>query len=70
MWQELLTVQIPVVDKVLRTVLVYVVIVALFRFTGKRGLANLNTFDFVVIFLLSNVVQSAIIGNGTSLLAE
>ncbi|MFD6326496.1 DUF421 domain-containing protein [Streptomyces sp. NPDC058442] len=50
------------------TVLVYVVIVVLFRFTGKRGLANLNTFDFVVIFLLSNVVQSAVIGNDTSLL--
>ena len=29
-------------------------------------MANLNTFDFVVIFLLSNVVQNAIIGNGDS----
>ena len=32
----------------------------------QTGLANLNTFDFVVIFLLSNVVQNAIIGNGDS----
>jgi len=37
------------------------------RLTGKRGLASMNTFDVVVIFLLSNVVQNAIIGNDTSL---
>jgi hypothetical protein len=37
-----------------------------FRLTGKRGLASLSMFDFVVIFLLSNVVQDAIIGNDTS----
>jgi uncharacterized membrane protein YcaP (DUF421 family) len=53
---------------VLRTALVYTVVVVLFRLTGKRGLAGLNTFDFVVIFLLSNVVQNAIIGNDQSLL--
>ncbi|MFC4191011.1 MULTISPECIES: DUF421 domain-containing protein [Streptomyces] len=52
----------------LRTVFVYAAMVALFRFSGKRGLANLNTFDFVVIFLLSNVVQNAIIGQDNSLL--
>jgi uncharacterized membrane protein YcaP (DUF421 family) len=36
----------------------------LFRLVGKRDLATFNTFDFVVIFLLSNVVQNAITGNG------
>jgi uncharacterized membrane protein YcaP (DUF421 family) len=60
--------QIPILEKILRTVLVYVLIVVLFRLTGKRGLAGLNTFDFVVIFLLSNVVQNAIIGSDNSLL--
>jgi uncharacterized membrane protein YcaP (DUF421 family) len=39
----------------------------LFRLTGKRGLAAMNTFDFIVIFLLSNV-QNAVIGNDNSLL--
>ncbi|WP_406424173.1 DUF421 domain-containing protein [Streptomyces sp. NBC_00873] len=68
MWHDMLEIQIPVAEKVLRTVVVYVVIVALFRFSGKRSLANLNTFDFVVIFLLSNVVQNAIIGRDDSLL--
>lgn len=61
-------VQIPVLEKILRTVLVYIAILILFRLAGKRDLAVLNTFDFVVIFLLSNVVQNAIIGNDTSLL--
>ena len=59
--------QIPLAEKILRTVIVYAVIAVLFRLTGKRGLASLNTFDVVVIFLLSNVVQNAIIGNDTSL---
>src|SRR5262252_121141 len=61
-------VQIPIAEKVLRTVLVYATILILFRVTGKRDLATLNMFDFVVLFLLSNVVQNAIIGSDNSLL--
>jgi uncharacterized membrane protein YcaP (DUF421 family) len=67
MWRALFVEQIPLTEKILRTVLVYALIAILFRVAGKRGLANLNTFDFVVIFLLSNVVQNAVIGNDTSL---
>jgi len=66
MWHQIFVVQVPVVEKIVRTVLVYVTIFLLLRLTGKRGLANLNTLDFVVIFLLSNVVQNAVIGNDTS----
>lgn len=68
MWNDLWVVQVPIAEKVIRTVLVYALIVVLFRLGGKRGLANLNTFDFVVIFLLSNVVQNAIIGADNSVL--
>jgi uncharacterized membrane protein YcaP (DUF421 family) len=68
MWQDLFVQQIPWVEKILRTVLVYALLAVVFRFTGKRGLANLNTFDFIVIFLLSNVVQNAVIGNDNSLI--
>ncbi|MFD5432112.1 DUF421 domain-containing protein [Kitasatospora sp. NPDC127067] len=68
MWHDLMAVQIPIVEKVLRTIAVYVLILVLFRLAGKRGLAGLNTFDMVVVFLLSNVVQNAIIGNDNSLL--
>jgi uncharacterized membrane protein YcaP (DUF421 family) len=67
MWHAMFAEQIPVAEKILRTVIVYAVIALLFRLTGKRGLATMNTFDFVVIFLLSNVVQNAVIGNDTSL---
>jgi uncharacterized membrane protein YcaP (DUF421 family) len=67
-WHQLLTIQIPVAEKLLRTVLIYALIVVIFRLVGKRNLAGLNTFDFVVIFLLSNVVQNAVIGNDNSLL--
>jgi uncharacterized membrane protein YcaP (DUF421 family) len=68
MWHDMFVEQIPLAEKILRTVLVYALIAVLFRLTGKRGLASLNTFDFVVIFLLSNVVQNAIIGPDQSLL--
>ncbi|GAA2001332.1 hypothetical protein GCM10009818_10190 [Nakamurella flavida] len=68
MWHELLTVQIPVLDKILRTVLVYALIVVIFRIIGKTAISSMNTMDFVVMFLLSNVVQNAIIGDDDSLL--
>ncbi|WP_245979783.1 DUF421 domain-containing protein [Streptomyces diacarni] len=68
MWHDMMTIEIPVVEKILRTVLVYAVIIVLIRLSGKRGLASMNTFDFVVVFLLSNVVQNAIIGSDYSLL--
>lgn len=65
---DLFVMQISIAEKVIRTVLVYATIVILFRLTGKRGLAGLNTLDFAVIFLLSNVVQNAIIGADNSVL--
>ena len=68
MWHSMFVVQIPVLEKILRTVFVYAALVILFRLVGKRDLAVLNTFDFVVIFLLSNVVQNAVIGNDSSVL--
>jgi uncharacterized membrane protein YcaP (DUF421 family) len=66
-WSDLFTVQVPVWEKVLRTALVYAGLVILLRLAGKRDLAQLNTFDLVVIMLLSNVVQNSIIGADNSL---
>jgi uncharacterized membrane protein YcaP (DUF421 family) len=40
----------------------------LLHLSGKRQLAQLNSFDLVVLLLLSNVVQNALIGNDNSLL--
>ena len=64
---DLLTSGIPLVEKVIRTVAVYLGILLLLRLAGKRDLAQLNSFDLVVLLLLSNVVQNAIIGNDNSL---
>ena len=55
-------------EKTIRTVAIYAAIALLLRFAGKRDLAQLNTFDLVVMLLLSNVVQNAVIGNDLSLL--
>ena len=64
---DLFTIGIPIAEKVLRTVGVYVGLVLLLRLAGKRDLAQLNSFDLVVLLLLSNVVQNAVIGNDNSL---
>lgn len=68
MARDLFVIQIPVLEKVLRSVAVYLFLVVLLRLGGKRELAQLNTFDLVVLLLLSNTVQNAIIGSDNSLL--
>ncbi len=65
-WHDLLIPDIPVVEKILRTVIVYVFLVVGLRLAGKRELAQLNPFDLVVLLVLSNAVQNAIIGNDNS----
>ena len=57
---------LPVVEKLLRPVVVYLALVALLRIFGKRELAQLNPFDLVVLLSLSNAVQNAIIGDDNS----
>ena len=51
---------VPLLEKVLRTALVYSLILVLVRLGGKRGLATMNTLDFIVVFLLASVVQNAL----------
>jgi uncharacterized membrane protein YcaP (DUF421 family) len=58
---------IPLTEKVLRTLAVYLALAILLRLAGKRDLAQLNTFDLVVVLLISNVVQNAVIGPDDSL---
>jgi len=59
---------ISLLEKVIRTVAVYIGLAVLLRLAGKRDLAQLNSFDLVVMLLLSNVVQNAVIGPDNSLL--
>ena len=58
---------VSIVEKIVRPIAVYLLLVFLLRSFGKRILAQLNPFDLVVLLTLSNTVQNAIIGNDTSL---
>ncbi len=67
MWNDLLVPGIPILEKVIRTLAVYFFLLVGLRLAGKRELGQLNPFDLVVLLLLSNAVQNAIIGNDNSL---
>jgi uncharacterized membrane protein YcaP (DUF421 family) len=67
MWNDVITFDISAPEKILRTVVVYLALALLLRLAGKRDLAQLNSFDLVVMLLLSNVVQNAVIGPDNSL---
>jgi uncharacterized membrane protein YcaP (DUF421 family) len=64
---ELLTPGEPLVAKVIRTIIVYVFLLIGLRLAGKRELGQLNPFDLVVLLVLSNTLQNAIIGNDSSI---
>ena len=68
MLHDLFHVSIPIAEKILRPVIVYAFLVVCLRVFGKREMAQLNPFDFVVLLSLSNAVQNAIIGEDNSLL--
>ncbi len=59
--------EIGVWEKVLRSVVVYLFMLLAFRFTGKRQVGQLTPFDLVVLLIISNVVQNAVIGPDNSL---
>src|SRR5471032_2668542 len=66
MWNAIFALGAPVVEKILRPILVYSFLVISIRVFGKRELAQLNPFDLVVLLSLSNTVQNAIIGDDNS----
>ncbi len=67
MLSDLLHPGIPFIEKLLRTVVVYGFLLVGLRLAGKRELGQLNPFDLVVLLLLSNTLQNAIIGDDNSL---
>nr|WP_199157991.1 YetF domain-containing protein [Pedobacter sp. ASV2] len=58
----------PFLDIALRSAAVYVFMLVAIRLTGKKELSQLNTTDVVLILLISNAVQNAMVGQDTSLL--
>src|SRR6266853_83539 len=65
-WSHMFVLGLPILEKILRPIIVYVFLIIGLRLSGKRELAQLNPFDLIVLLTLSNTVQNAIIGNDNS----
>jgi uncharacterized membrane protein YcaP (DUF421 family) len=65
-WTDMFHLGLPVLEKVIRPIIVYLFLVIGLRISGKRELAQINSFDLVVLMMLSNTVQNAIIGDDNS----
>lgn len=65
-WHRMFGFDIPATEKIVRTLVVYLGLAIIMRLAGKRQLAQLNSFDLIVMLLVSNVVQNAIIGPDNS----
>jgi len=59
--------EIPVLEKIVRPLVVYVFLLTAFRITGKRELGQMTPFDLIVLLTISNVLQNAMIGPDNSL---
>lgn len=67
-WKDMFVMGLPLLEKILRPIIVYAFLVISLRLSGKRELVQLNPFDLVVLLTLSNTVQNAIIGEDNSVL--
>jgi uncharacterized membrane protein YcaP (DUF421 family) len=63
MWHAMFHLDVTVLEKLLRAVLIYIFLAVALRLAGKRELAQLNSLDFVVLLAVTNAVQNGIIGN-------
>ena len=59
--------EVPILEKILRPAVVYIFIFLAFRFLGKRQVGQLSPSDLIVLLIISNVVQNAMIGPDNSL---
>ena len=64
----MLSLRTPAWEIVLRTAAIYAVILIGLRLAGKREMGQMTVFDLVVLLLIANVVQNAMVGDDTSLL--
>jgi uncharacterized membrane protein YcaP (DUF421 family) len=67
MYNHMFHLPIPLLEKILRPIIVYLALILLLRVFGKRELAQLNPFDLIVLLSLSNTVQNALIGDDNSI---
>lgn len=53
-------------DTVLRGAAIYLFLILIFRISGKRSLAEVTTFDFVLILIVAETTQQALLGEDFS----
>ena len=53
-------------DAIVRGLMVYLFLLILFRIAGRRTLGNITNFDFVLLLIISEATQNAMIGNDYS----
>jgi uncharacterized membrane protein YcaP (DUF421 family) len=56
------------VDAVIRATVIYLFLLLVFRITGKRSLAEITTFDFVLLLIISEATQQGLLGDDFSVL--
>ena len=54
-------------DTVLRSIAVYLFVLVVFRIGGKRSLSQITTFDFILLLIISEATQQALLGNDFSI---
>jgi uncharacterized membrane protein YcaP (DUF421 family) len=54
-------------DSVLRAAAMYMALMVLFKIAGRRSLAELTTFDFVLLMIIGEATQQALLGDDFSL---
>jgi uncharacterized membrane protein YcaP (DUF421 family) len=67
LFHDMFALALPILEKIIRPIVVYAFLVLGFRLAGKRELAQLNPFDLVVLLTISNTVQNAIIGDDNTI---
>ena len=60
--------EVSPVEKIIRSLVVYVFLLVMFRIIGKRQVGQMTPFDLIVLLILSNVLQNAMIGPDNSIL--
>lgn len=69
-WHDILLPKPSWLEKIVRPILVYIALLIAFRVLSKRDLGSSTTFDLLIVLLISNVVQNALIGEDNSILGS
>ncbi len=54
-------------DSILRAVAIYIVLMIIFRISGRRSISQITNFDFVLLLIISEATQNAMLGNDYSM---